>query len=64
MLRVTSSMKFVPEGCTINKGMYVEVLHRFRDAVKRNASTSFMSIGKSVSLPKKTALKEILCKQM
>jgi hypothetical protein len=64
MLRVSSSMKFVPEGCIINKGMYIEILHRFRDAVKRNASKSFMSIGESVSLPKRTTLKKILCKQM
>jgi hypothetical protein len=26
--------KFIPEGHTINKGMYVEILRRFRDTVR------------------------------
>jgi hypothetical protein len=37
-------------------------LTRYRETVSRNASESFMDVGKSMSLPKGTILKEMLCK--
>jgi hypothetical protein len=35
---------------------------RYRKIVSRNVSKSFTNIGKSVSLPKGTTLKQMLCK--